>query len=334
MSLDLVNAVLKYHFDRRTSDDYYVLNIANIYRIGFYPSRPDDAMASAIFRELMIKCSAMHYNEALHYLESPVEAYDYDASASPVPPEYGDLVIEYLRRRREAVEARAEPRVTLLRRVANVIHPPPKPVRVAPVLRRPVGADLQNVHDKFVNDASKRLILQVLREYIASGKSVDAVKSIRIKLYGDVELHPHIDAVERVMATFSDEEKAIAEAVVYKIETMAECENLKYTLVTMLASAVENDLVVCSTGKRTRMVSVLQIDQNVCSLHTLRHEILHLAATIRKKCLATSNDQHNYDEKTAAKMKSTFDREFVAVYADKITAQQLRMFLKESEEYF
>jgi hypothetical protein len=175
-------------------------------------------------------------------------------------------------------------------------------------------------------------------------------------LYQMNQLEPQWPCIKRVLeaiqtsvhvgSTMPPSQYLVMQAVWWVIQIQKDAElrnNLLIAFGEQLASAVEHGHVVCSTGVKTRMISVLQtLNENhqLMSFIDLRHEVLRLASKIRENVLHDGTlvqvEAYNNDTDTCLKdiMINKFKTELIATYQSLCTKLQLDMIDKECGEYF
>jgi len=160
--------------------------------------------------------------------------------------------------------------------------PPLEPITPAEPLIR---SDPQNVHDHGVTKSLKRILRTLdtptqnpddavtdVRAYILDSDASSALKQQALDTLDSLTdtQHSTLDTTEK--------------DVLRKIWHACTMDDTKNILVSQLASAVERDAVVCSTGKIGRMVGTLdgvREDTSIRPVWAIREEISRLASSMR-----------------------------------------------------
>lgn len=196
--------------------------------------------------------------------------------------------------------------------------------------------DLQNVHDSAVV-AGVTTTLRNLQRSSGRRDSISTTQQVRESIQFSADITPaELQAADRVLTslndarhgTFGASETEALDLVWNKVQSIDDPDlrsNLIEQLGKQLATGVERDNVVCSTGRIARIVSVLDTVENqapIRSLETVKEELSTLAAKIRSDHLATAEPQQiqNYNEGTstalADRMKSNFQDAAIKTYVD------------------
>ncbi|KAG5178218.1 hypothetical protein JKP88DRAFT_248301 [Tribonema minus] len=352
------------------------LLVAERYRVGLHPLfKPNSEPAQSLLTEIARVSTGVIRYQAEHSMRSMVGEEDVDVNAAEVPMQWGERVLTILQRM-ASVERIPQGRLDglVLRQDAPQHtdarigrHDAPRP---ADGLRHDVpymptalvGHDVQNVHDAYVKTATTRLIEYALvkaEELEAAHNQSswfrlrqclpnDAIAKFKKELTMRPDMEPHRQNAKRVidslvcyaMGTPACSEVRLLEAVLSVVEIMANSDNLKVTLAAQLASAVEYGIVVCSSGKKSRMVSVLETTEgpSIISLHVLRQEVLHMASRVREQVLSEHDEaaREAYNKgamELVGKMQERYVRKLHEQYAAIIDNKLLAVFDQEAENY-
>lgn len=250
------------------------------------------------------------------------------------PPDHRptELEVRNSKRRREANKAN-------LRQTKNTRNT--RPTRnIARRLGR-LGGGSQNTHDHGVTSATKTNIKNLADDFKSSGKSFrqdNVVLDEAIQLCKDsVVSKDEVADAHHVIVSLSPDEYSgtgvsqiqILDMVLWKISTISDTSiksNMRETLCKRLASGFENGIVVCGTGKVSRIVSVFEgvLDkaQKSVSINLVEKEIAQLAAKIRhdflqsvgpigQKAYQTANSVPEYSKTMSDSLRRTVREEYV-----------------------
>lgn len=179
-----------------------------------------------------------------------------------------------------------------------------KPAKKATTRRRTrerqrIGGGFQNTHDHGVTSATKTNIKRLVEDFKKKGRPLrpdadvveEAIGLCREKSDGDILADAH-----HVVVSLSPDEYSgtgvsqiqILDMVLWKISTIPDQQvrqNVRETLCKRLSSGFENGIVVCGTGKVSRIISVfegvLENIQKGVSINLVEKEISHLAFKVR-----------------------------------------------------
>ncbi len=386
---------------RRDGGVEYVLLVANRYRLGLHPYlRPNARLSGALYGQITDRrlLSAYARNTALHDAASQIEDIDVHPYAHEMSPSHGDDMLARLRAGATVTDTNVQ------RGLAEEM--------LVQMTWRGIGAqddagrrlraivdDPQNVHDRFVREATDDTISTVLREYGSSGdgkilrsewmspdgsataERVEGLWDRLLRILGRAsrltqghdstsatyaaschlipDLRPYLPDIERAARTFTVtpyagcSEEQLLRAVLWKIHTVAPDPETRVNWLTTLgmqvASSVEAGKVVCSTGKKSRIASVLQMmtegGQKNVDLKAIRQEVMRLAAKTREEFLDSPKDDPDRRDarraayetgcaETAADLLATFLRGFHEQY-DALLPRDVRdMIVEEAGCYF
>lgn len=323
--------------------------IAHKYRTGLYPIfRPDHELAIELYNALLENCTIIQHNTIQHALNSMLGAADTVGCYADMPKSWG---LQLLERLRTGAPTRRRRRVRL-----------PAAAAAAAAEAR---LDPQNVHDSFVVDATNRSIELLLKEWrtrklaewgwlqAAPQQQLDTdyaalCDALGTALSKDTELEAAFPIIERVLRHIQQlqtpEALHLLCAVLWKIGQQEEPlrSNLLHTLGCQLESAEEHGLPVCLTGIKTRLNSVLETlpgAVRMCSLDTLRQEVLQVARRVRDSWIASASqeekdDYMQGDEALAQQMRDEFILQLHKEYTALMSPRIIQMFEHESVEYF
>jgi len=171
--------------------------------------------------------------------------------------------------------------------------------------RQRIGGGFQNTHDHGVTSATKTNIKRLVEDFKKKGRSLrpdpdvveEAIELCREKSDGDILADAH-----HVVVSLSPDEYSgtgvsqiqILDMVLWKISTIPDQQvrqNVRETLCKRLSSGFENGIVVCGTGKVSRIISVfegvLENIQKGVSINLVEKEISHLALKVRDDFLTS-----------------------------------------------
>lgn len=198
--------------------------------------------------------------------------------------------------------------------------------------------DSQNVHDHSISQTTRQNAAQIVEEG-ADYDSIELVDCIMDRLreskLSDKEI---ADAFRVLVSLVTDKIESIGcsqldvlNAVMNKIDGVKDGvvkKNLFETLGKNLASGVEREHVVCSTGKIARIVSTLEgtglVKNKAVPIEVVRREIGQLASKVRDDVLqeASAEDVDVYNtggpSNLSVKMKKGFRDEIESVYVEGI----------------
>ncbi len=331
-------------------DEDHILHVAGKYRTGLHPYlRPRRDLALRLYALLTEEngCQARTINTAAHEAASPVPDEDVDPRAIDFSESFGEVLLaEAPRKMRDAAARR----------------------RVIPLPVPPGHVDPQNVHDRFVRRATDENVRDLLVRFRASailplqrfGDALSADswacgvrRAFLRECEGLSDLGPYMTDIRRVVPTLTTKEYAgcseieLLEAVRWHISTCADAakrENLTVTLGMQVASAVERGHVVCSTGKKTRIASVLQAADEpgrarTVDLTTFRQEAMALAARMRADFSRGDRGAayEDGDDAAAEELRSLFVSELRGTYdplVPAVPAELVDMIVREARDYF
>lgn len=244
----------------------------------------------------------------------------------------------------------------------------PTPKRVQPDPR----SDPQNVHDHGVIAASRRLLTALPDPGKDVADSVAEARRVVQKLHNIQQVTTDdADNALRVLDRLTDvpnhsmggvTEKQALRRVLYRISNTPDPETadaLREILVRQLASGVEHNHVVCSTGKITRIASVFDGVEGALDgapagvseaasarpMWAVRQELASLAAKVREEYLAglSPGERAVYeaggdtaDGRHEAALRAKFEKDVHAEYVDKLgmSASVLTPIIAEMSEGF
>ena len=193
--------------------------------------------------------------------------------------------------------------------------------------RRNVRSDSQNVHNLSVPNAVHRSLNAIvsLNVSIPLRTFQDTFQSYRDDLNGsDLDEETKSRAVQ-VVRSFSNSphsrfqmsEQEVFIHVYERIDNSRDKDSLVNLLTQNLASGVEYDTIVCSTGKITRMVSTFDVvDDEIPDLKpdwVLREEISAIAAKTREDVLNESSprEREDYETDSNSELSETMQNRFI-----------------------
>lgn len=319
-----------------------IIAMGDIYRRGAFPRfLPNDRMALEIYKiAAMCPNGDIAGTGQLKYIETRTESLSaLDKAGKPLPTEQGLELCRIARLRIQGTpvgafqkpknKVRRAERIEIGRetRVAEP-HPGLAGLRVAP---QPTPAavvpeymiDAQNVHDHAVVKITEHNLEQLRKAGSADGRFMTEISEAIVK-HQHLGKGPLADATAVLKSITSEHNKSLgtsereALGVVWnKIQAQPPelRDNLTETLVKQLASGVEYGHVVCSTGKITRIASVLEtLDDCMKAKPTwaLRDELATLANTIREKYLGKLNEENRtaYNEGKLPNVEEAMKKEF------------------------
>lgn len=302
-----------------------LLQLGDLYRTGSYPVyKPNDLMARECF-SAAAGASALDPQLAVYgrlqlenMLKVPIA--HCDRAGAPLPTGSAKQAVVAFKQQVKAATAPAP--VLLPPQTAPAVAPaaatPPLHVIVnrtaAPAQQaraRPpprVRFDAQNVHDSTVMAAVKKSVGTLKHDDTLGGQQV-SMDTIAAVLATTQDMSPSdLEKANRVLTsltttqhgTFAISEQDALEKTWNRIQTIEDPtvrSNAVETLGKQLASAVENDRVVCSTGKVSRIIDSLSgIEEasndlaQVRPIETLKQELGTLAQKVRETQLLGIDD--------------------------------------------
>ena len=207
--------------------------------------------------------------------------------------------------------------------------------------RNVIGGGNQNTHDHGVTSATKSNIKTLSEEFATAGRKFrnnDVVLEEATKLCEKTEISKEeISDAHHVLVTLSPDEYSatgvsqiqILDMVLWKISTIPDVkilEGVKEILCKRLASGFENGIVVCGTGKVSRIISVfegvLENAQKSVSINLVEKEIAHLAVKIKedflnsvgpvgRKAYESDNSVPEYSQSMSNKLREKVKEEYV-----------------------
>jgi hypothetical protein len=336
-----------------------LLSVGEIYQKGAYPRfLPNDDLAMRCFK-VAAMCpdkGVSSFAQAKYYEMLINEVDEGDRRGEELPTIYGTRICNLALQRISTSKATPKPESTTISYDLVGVHAPGGYNRVYFQPRRdqhihttlnnnnnnnytPVGVGAQNVHDHSVVAITKKNLEAVKKTVHASSK--EQVRDALCKNSEELTLE-EVESALRVIDELGDEkhstlcvsEKEALDQVWGRIQDIPDKtlrENLVETLGKQLASAVENDHVVCSTGKIARIVGTLEgvglddID-NTRPLWTVKDELANLAIRTRDRVLQTLSEQERecYNDGKMSSIEDTMKAQFVEE-ASKVYIDQLQM---------
>lgn len=322
-----------------------IIAMGDIYKRGAFPRfLPNDKMAIEIYKiAAMCPNGDIAGTGQLKYIETRTESLSaLDKAGKPLPTEQGLELCRIARLRIQGTPAGAfqKPKNKIRRpdrieigretRVAEAERHPG--LAGLPVVRQPAPAavvpeymiDAQNVHDHAVVKITEHNLEQLRKVGgPAEGRFMIEISEAIVK-HQHLGKGPLADATAVLNSISSEHNKSLgtsereALGIVWnKIQAQPPelRDNLTETLVKQLASGVEYGHVVCSTGKITRIASVLEtLDDSMKAKPTwaLRDELAILANRIREKYLGKLSEENRttYNEGKLPNVEEAMKKEF------------------------
>ena len=198
--------------------------------------------------------------------------------------------------------------------------------------------DLQNVHDHSVNNIIKTNINLLKKNYnIENINDEDIINEIikNIYEYNNINDEIKLNAIEvlnsldnKIHITFQISEIDSLKYIYKYIENNSNKDNLYHILILELSNCLENGFIICSTGKISRIISILDgIDTNynqIKNIYAIKEEIQSLANKIREEILKKANeiDKKNYieniDDKLSKLMIIELDNKVNEIYCQNL----------------
>lgn len=340
-----------------------IIAVGDIYRRGAFPRfLPNTRLALELYKiAAMCPDGDIAGTGQLKYIETRTEVLSrLDQAGKPLPAEYGSELIRIAQLRIQGTptkafqkpknKIRSADRIEIGKQTrtagaADVRRTPAHPglagvavpAAVATVADIPeYMIDAQNVHDHGVVKITGHTLDELHKTY---GDDADKMRTKREIAEAIVKCQhlgkgPLADATAVLNTMSSEHNKSLgtseidALALVWaKIQSQTPelRENLTETLVKQLASGVEYGHVVCSTGKITRVASVLETlgdGTKARPMWAVRDEIATLANRIRDEHLAKLNEENrtSYNEgklpNVEEAMKKSFESEVRRIYCE------------------
>ncbi|CAM9529752.1 unnamed protein product [Pylaiella littoralis] len=355
----------------RTYDWSLVIRIGDMYAKGCYPSyAPDDESALKIYKMASKSPDRLVSSEALYkYTDLRLNPLSpEDRKGRPFPRQTSDRLIESGKKRLRTIPLShfmkgkskyiPSPRSVVTRgpEVNNVVIIEDAPLGNVPLGNVPLGAntvrhnytlDTQNVHDHGVSASVRENIksviselgtdntydrqeviesvMNVLRETGLKEKELNRAFRVIVSLVPDMINSIGCSQMDVLNATFKK---------IQKVKDPNIKKNLFESLGKNLASGIERNNVVCSTGKIGRIITTLEgvdhgdlgIDgpklQKAVPIEVVRTEISALASKVRTDVLSECSDKqvsdYNMNSSTVLsnKMNSRFRGDVKKIYVD------------------
>jgi len=193
--------------------------------------------------------------------------------------------------------------------------------------------DLQNVHDHYMNKITQSNV-DKLKEFVEIDKSLQIKEILKNELYKESKLDDHkkatiitiIDSFSETNEQFGITEVECLQLVYTYIQTRKDKSDLIYNLFLQLLDCMENSFIICTTGKISRVVSVvgdLNEFENARNIYYIKGELEQLAGKVRDEVLSTlSKEQidayNNGDNQITDLMKKTYMDRIQEEYCDKL----------------
>ena len=290
-----------------------LVEMGDMYARGFFPYLlPDEKVALSCYDlastcpDPLVRGNAVA--KVMNLKDNPVS--EQDQSGDKMDVSYGENIVkealESINNTKENNPTDLEIRNFKKRKESNlkkrsVKRPTTRPNTRARAARERVriGGGFQNTHDHGVVSATKTNIKRLVQDFKKKGRSLrpdadvveEAIELCREKSSSDILADAH-----HVVVSLSPDEYSgtgvsqiqILDMVLWKISTIPDQkvrQNVRETLCKRLASGFENGIVVCGTGKVSRIISVfegvLEDIQKGVSINLVEKEISHLAAKVR-----------------------------------------------------
>ena len=285
-----------------TRDWNLLIKVGDAYARGCFPYYGADSATAVQIYHLASRCpdkkvAALAMSRYVDTRIRPIAKRD--SSGSPFPPDPAQKLVRHaeyhIRRGLPAInKARRQPPKVVQ---TPVTTPPPLTTGVDVAVTEPLDTDKQNVHDHSVAQTTKKNIRDIVAETTGHEfDNIELVDSIMSELRQSglseailadafrvlVSLVP--DTIESIGCSQID----VLHAIKLKIDGVEDKrlkKNLFETLGKNLATAIERDHVVCSTGKIARIVSTLEgtdlVRNKAVPIEVVRREIGQLASNIR-----------------------------------------------------
>lgn len=287
----------------------YLLDVGDMYARGFYPYlQPNEAIAKNCYNAACQCPNAIVRGQArskiLELQHSPILSPE-DRSGKKMNPSFGISIVDKAGKEiRQDSGTEIETRNTRLRKQTNTRNTQRRrrhddiPQRVV----RRIGGGNQNTHDHGVTSATKMNISSLQNDFLAAKMSFRPHNEVvdEVLEYCKIKCQHLFARVYEVVVTLSSDvysdtgvsQIQILDMVLWKISEIPDCEvreSVRETLCKRLASGIENGIVVCGTGKVSRVISVFEgvLDnvQKGISMKLVEKEIAQLAAKIREDFL-------------------------------------------------
>lgn len=305
----------KYHEMKQMLDDFQrlqdwatLVEMGDAYARGFFPYLlPNKEVAKSCY-EVATRCPDPIVRGNAKAKMASMTLSQQDEQGEEINTSYGISLVktasQALDRLVKEKPTELELRNSKKRREANSRRQAPRR-RTNNILRR-LGGGSQNTHDHGVTSATKTNIQTLAEDFKRSGRtfrqdSVVLDEAIRLCKDSDLSKDEVADAHHVVVSLSPDEysktgvsQIQVLDMVMWKISTVSDLtiqSNLRETLCKRLSSGFENGIVVCGTGKVSRIVSVFEgvLDnaQKSVSINLVEKEIAQLAAKIRRDFLGS-----------------------------------------------
>lgn len=351
---EILNLESLVNFFERTRNWAVLVEVGNAYARGCYPFYGADPSTALQIYQLASRCpDRVVAAQALsRYADTRLHPISIkDRCGQPFPAE----VARRLVRHAEYHIQRCPQTINRTRRQPTPTPTPALIPQVAANVVDPLALDKQNVHDHSISQTTRRNA----KDIVVEGAEYDRLElldsvmdelrksKLKEKTLGDafrvlVSLVP--DRIESIGCSQLD----VLNATKDKIDGVKDGSvkrNLFETLGKNLASGIERDHVVCSTGKIARIVSTLEgtsiLKNKAVPIEVVRREIGQLASKIRNDVLSEVSQQQVDDYNSSAlsglsiTMRERFEHEVDFIYIDgmglsqKVLQPIIAMYCKE-----
>ena len=262
-----------------------LLAAADVYKNGAYPEYvPDEDMALRLYH-LCASCpdaevAGLGQSRYIELRMDPLPPED--RFGSRLPPDPGSMLIsEATDRLSETPESEYQPPAASVRHHLS---------------------DAQNVHDHGVSSTVRMIIGKLLAKHgaMSSGRTTERAteRARHIVLESNEPERTKMNALEvidkmrvEVHSGFGVSDREVLALVFAEIDSLKDDElrtNVSDTLVKQISSGVEDDVVVCSSGKITRMIGAFDgtaaFDDAAKPMWAVREELGRLAARVMAEC--------------------------------------------------
>lgn len=335
-----------------------VVEMGDIYARGYFPFlQPDKKVASKCY-DIASKCPVqLVRGNAAAKMSAMTSSFmeDEDSAGEKMDTRYGELIVNFSkvhlgRVKQELTKTSIEIRNSKMRKQINNALSQTRRTRPTTRTRtraRQIGGGSQNTHDHGVTSATKSNIKQLKEEFSGFKRTfrqhdevieeaMTLCRKFREKDLPEFDHDMYVDAHRVVVSLSTDEysgtgvsQLQILDLVLWKISLIPEDEireSVGETLCKRLASGFENGIVVCGTGKVSRIISVFEgVMENVqkgISINLVEQEIAHLAGKVREDFLKSvgplgrqayelENSVPEYAEAMSNLLKSRVRQEYV-----------------------
>jgi len=261
---------------RDTRDWPYLVDLAIIYDRGWYPEYRSNRDLATLLYDMGTKSpDPVVSRHCMIWMLTQLDLPHEDNAGSPLPNIPAYTVLEMAQRMHHERMPTSLPQKIEQAPPTEPITPP-KPL---------IQSDPQNVHDHGVTRSLKRILHTLETPRQNPDDTVTDVRAYILDSDASADLKQQaLETLDSLTDTRHSTLETTEKDVLRTIWDACTTNDMKNILVSQLASAVERDAVVCSTGKIGRMVGTLdgvREDTSIRPVWAIREEIGRLASSMR-----------------------------------------------------